>query len=34
MKAEFYLMRSKNAKPTTAHGPQKIHEEFLSIPKF
>ena len=33
-KAEFYLMRPKNAKPARAQGLPKIHEEFLNIPKF
>ena len=33
-KAEFDLMRPKNAKPARAHGLPKIHKEFLNIPKF
>ena len=33
-KAEFDMMRPKNAKPARAHGLPKIHKEFLNIPKF
>ena len=33
-KAEFHMMRPKNAKPARAHGLSKIHKEFLNIPKF
>ena len=33
-KAEFDMMRPKNAKPKKAQGLPKIHKEFSNIPKF
>ena len=33
-KAEFDMMRPKNAKPVRAHGLPKFHNEFSNIPKF
>ena len=33
-KAQFDMMRLKNAKPARAHRPPKIHKEFSNIPKF
>ena len=33
-KTEFDLMRPKNAKPSRANGPPKIHTEFFNVPKF
>ena len=33
-KAEFDMMRPKNARPARAHGLLKIHKGFSNIPKF
>ena len=33
-KTEFDMMRSKDAKPSRAHGLPKTHKEFSNIPKF